>query len=324
MKKLFVTLFALLAVGAASAQSEIIDMFNKGAEAVKAKDFATAITCFEQVIAKGMDSSDDSALTCMETAKKYLPACYLNLGGSAASQKNYDKAIEYLTKAADIAELYGNSSAKLKANNIIAKVYQVQGAEAFNNNDYATAAAVFEKGYAANNRNAEMALNLATCYCELGKFEEGMAIYDNICTFPADKYADFIAKANEKKEFYIYNQVAKLQQANDHDGVIAMADQLQAKSPALAERVRINAYYAKRDYAKVIALEASAVAAQTTDEEKSDIYFYVGAAYNAQYKASGYKNEVICNKAIAALKKVTAGKNVAAAKAALAVLTKKE
>ncbi len=324
MKKLFVTLFALLAVGAASAQSEIIDKFNKGAEAVKAKDYITAIACFEDVIAKGMDSSEESALTCMETAKKYLPACYLNLGGSAASQKNYDKALEYLTKAADIAELYGNSSAKMKANNIIAKVYQVQGAEAFNNKDYAAAAAVFEKGYAANSRNADMALNLATCYCELGKFEEGMAIYESICAMPTDKYADFIAKANEKKEHYIYNQVAKLQQANDHDGVIAMADKLQAKEPALAERVRINAYYAKRDYAKVIALEETAVAAQTTDEEKSDIYFYVGAAYNAQYKASGYKNEAICNKAIAALKKVTAGKNVAAAKAALAVLTKKE
>ena len=78
---------------------------------------------------------------------------------------------------------------------ILAKVYQVQGGEAFNAKDYATAASVFEKGYKANPRNAEMALNLATSYCELGKYDEGMAIYDKICKMPADKYATAIAKA---------------------------------------------------------------------------------------------------------------------------------
>ena len=324
MKKLFVTLFALLAVGAASAQSEIVNKFNEGVNAVKAKDFNTAITCFEDVIVKGMDSGDASALTCMENAKKALPGCYQGIGLAAASQKNYDKAIEYLTKAAETAELYGNSVAMQKAKTVLAKVYQVQGGEAFNNKDYATAATVFEKGYAANPRNAEMALNLATSYCELGKYEEGMAIYNKICAMNAEKYGEFIAKAEANKALYTNNQVAKLQEAKDYDGIIAMAEKLQANSPALAEKLRISAYFEKHDYAKVIALENEAATAQTTDEGKSDIYFYVGAAYNAQYKASGYKNEIICEKAVAALKKVTAGKNVDAAKAALAVLTKKQ
>ena len=66
---------------------------------------------------------------------------------------------------------------------ILAKVYQVQGGEAFNAKDFAAAAAVFEKGYAANPRNTDMALNLATSYCELGKFDEGMAI----CVMPVSK-----------------------------------------------------------------------------------------------------------------------------------------
>jgi tetratricopeptide (TPR) repeat protein len=323
MKKLFVTLFALLAVGAASAQSEIIDQFNKGAAAINAKDYNTAITCFEEVIAKGMDSSDASALTCMETAKKYLPGCYQALGLSAASQKNYDKATEYLTKASEIAELYGNSTAMQKAKSILAKVYQVQGGEAFNNKDYATAATVFEKGYAANPRNAEMALNLATSYCELGKFEEGIAIYDKICEMPADKYAEFIEKAKKNKDIYTNNFVASLQKSGNHNGIIEMADKLQATSPALAEKLRIDAYFSKRDYAKVIAMEEAAVAAQTTEEDKCTIYFYVGAAYNQQYNASGNKNEILREKAVATLKKVTVGPRVTAAKAALTELTKK-
>ena len=320
MKKLFVTMFALLAVGFASAQSEVIAKFNEGATAIQSKNYASAITLFETVIDKGMDSEDSKVLNCVATAKKYLPVCYQGVGLSAASQKNYPKAIEYLTKAAEIAELYGNTPAKQKAMTILAKVYQVQGGEAFNAKDYATAASVFEKGYAANPRNAEMALNLATSYCELGKYDEGMAIYNKICKMPADKYADAIAKAEANKALYTNNKVAKMQQAGDFDGVIAMADKLAATAPALAAKIRIEAYNGKKDFAKVIALGESTAAAQTTEEDKSAIYFLVGAAHNAKYNASGNKDVASREKAIEALKKVTAGASVEAAKAALAGL----
>ena len=322
MKKLFVTMVALLAVGFASAQGEIVTKFNEGAEAVKNKDYNSAIALFETVIDKGVDSEDATVLNCVTTAKKYLPTCYQNVGLAAASQKNYEKAIEYLTKAGEIAELYGNSTAKQKANLVLAKVYQVQGGEAFNAKDYATAASVFEKGYAANPRNTEMALNLATCYCELDKYEEGMAIFEKICQMPADKYADAIAKANEKKAMYTNNKVATFQQAGDYDGVIAMAEKLQATSPALAEKIRIEAYNGKKDYAKVVALGEAAVAAQTNEDDKSTIYFLIGAAYNAQFNASGNKNEAFYNLAVATLKKVTSGPRLEAAKTALADLAK--
>ena len=313
---------AILAVGFASAQSEVIAKFNEGVTALQSKNYTSAITLFETVIDKGMDSEDSKILNCVATAKKYLPTCYQGVGLTAASQKNYPKAIEYLSKAAEVAELYGNTTAKQKANMILAKVYQVQGGEAFNAKDYATAASVFEKGYAANPRNTDMALNLATSYCELGKYDEGMAIYDKICKMPADKYAAAIAKAEANKTLYTNNKVASMQQAGDFDGVIAMAEKLQASAPALAEKIRIEAYNGKKDYAKVIALGETAAAAQTSEEEKSSIYFLVGAAHNAKYNASGNKDAASRESAIAALKKVTAGASVEAAKAALADLEK--
>lgn len=315
-------MFALLAVAAASAQGEVIVKFNEGAAALQSKNYTTAITAFETVIDKGMDSEDPKVTNCVATAKKYLPACYQGVGLTAASQKNYAKAIEYLTKAADTAELYGNTTAKQKANMILAKVYQVQGGEAFNAKDYATAASVFEKGYAANPRNTDMALNYATSLCELGKYDEGMAIYDKICKMPAEKYADAIAKAQANKTLYTNNKVASLQQAGDFDGVIAMADKLAASSPALAEKIRIEAYNGKKDYAKVIALGEATAAAQANDEDKSAIYFLVGAAYNAKYNASNNTDKASMAKAVEYFQKVTAGANVEAAKAALTDLTK--
>ena len=320
MKKLFVSIMAILAVSAVSAQSEVIVKFNEGATALQGKNYASAITLFETVIDKGMDSEDPKILNCVATAKKYLPTCYQGVGLSAASKKDFAKATEYLQKAADIAELYGNTPAKQKANMILAKVYQVQGGEAFNNKDYAAAVAVFEKGYAANPRNTEMALNYATSLCELGKYDEGMAIYDKICKMPAEKYADAIAKAEANKKLYTNNKVASLQQAGDFDGVIAMADKLQATSPALAEKIRLEAYNGKKEYAKVIAAGDTAAAAQTDEEDKSAIYFIVGAAYNAKYNASNNTDKASMAKAIEYFQKVTAGANVEAAKAALEAL----
>lgn len=319
MKKLLLMAVALLTFGAATAQSEVIAKYNEAATAMQSKNFAGAAQLFEQVIDKGVDSEDPKVLSCVTTAKKYLPVCYQRVGIAAASQKNFPKAIEQLQKAAEIAELYGNSTEKNKSNTILAKVYQVQGGEAFNTKDYKTAAEVFAKGYAANPRNTEMALNLAMSYCELGEFQKGMDIYDNICAMNAEKYAAAIAVAKEKKALYTNNEVARLQQAGDHDAIIAMAEKMLAADPAsaLAEKIRLQAYSNKKDYAKVIALGDTAALAQTSDEDKSAVYYMIGAAYNAQYNAGGNKSAALRDKAVAYLQKVMAGANVEAAKAAL-------
>ena len=317
MKKYVLMAAALLAFGLASAQTsnEIVTKYNEGAAAMQAKDFAKAAALLEQVVVEGMDSEDNTVLNCVQTSKKYIPNCYYRLGGNAIKAGNYDEALANFSKSAEKAELYGDSQAKMKANAWVAKVYLVQGGEAFNNKDYATAAEVFAKGYAANPRNTEMALNLAMSYCESGEYEKGMEIYRNICNMPADKYAEAIAKAKENMALYTNNEVAMMQAAGDNDGIIAMADNMLAADPAsaLAEKIRIQAYNNKKDYAKVIELGETAAAAQIDEDDRRDVYFILGAAYNAKEM----KEQAIAN-----LKKVTTGNSVEAAQKALADLTK--
>lgn len=318
MKKLILATIAMLAFGWASAQTssnEVVTKFNEAVTAIQSKDWSKALPLLEQVVSKGIDSEDNTVLNCVQTAKKYIPTGYFMLGGRSFKAQNYDEALKNFTTSAEKAELYGNTSAKNKANTWIAQVYQVKGGEAFNNKDYATAAEVFAKGYAANPRNTDMALNLAMSYCELGEYENGMEIYNNICALPADKYADAIAKANEMKALYTNNEVAKLQGAGDNDAIIAMAEKMLAADPAsaLAEKIRLQAYNNKKDYAKVIELGESAALAQTDEDSRSDVYFILGAAYNAKEMKE---------QAIATLKKVTVGNSVEAAKKALADLTK--
>lgn len=315
MKKLFLTVAALFAVCALWAQDNVIANYNKGAEMLQAKNYAEAAKCFQAVIDEGINSEDSKVLNCVETAKKYLPTCYQGMGTAAAAQSNFDEAIANLTKAAETAELYGNPSAMKKANMILGRVYQVQGGTAFNNKDYAAAAEIFAKGYAADSKNTQMALWLATCYCEMGEYDKGVEVLEDVAAMQGPKFEADAAEATRLIALYTNNEVAKLQAANDYDGIIAMSDKLLAKNPsnALAQKIRLQAYMSKKDYAKVIELGEAAAAAQTDEAEKSDVYFTLGAAYNAKEMKP---------QAIEALKKVVAGDNVEAAKKSVAELSK--
>ena len=114
---------------------------------------------------------------------------------------------------------------------------------------------------------------------------------------------------------YTNNKVAGMQQAGDFDGIITMADAQLEKNPASAlfQKVRLQAYSGKKDYAKVIELGQAAADAQTDEEDRSLMYYVLGAAYNAREMR---------DQAIAAFQKVTAGEAAENARAALAELQK--
>ncbi|MEG1701085.1 MAG: tetratricopeptide repeat protein [Alistipes sp.] len=312
MKKLIVSVIALLASVSLSAQ-DVTALYNEAAAAYGARDFAGAAAIFQKVIDQGMDS--EGAASLVATAKSSLPTCYFMLGGGGMKSKNYEVALKNFIKSADVAELYGDTNQMAKAKGWIAKIYQIQGGDAYNTKDYATAAGIFAKGYAADPDNTGMALNLAMSYCELGEYAQGMEVYEAIAAKTHPKYAEDAAKANEMITFYTNNEVAKLQAANNFDGIIAMADALLAKNPtsALAQNVRLQAFANKKDYAKVIELGEGAAAAQVDAADKSLMYYLLGAAYNAKEMKP---------QAIAAFQKVTAGAAAANAKTALSELSK--
>jgi hypothetical protein len=315
MKKWILTAAALFAVCSLFAQQSVTDVYNNAAKAYGEKEFAAAAEGFLKVIDEGSVSDDPDAAQLVVNAKKNVPICYYMMGGMALKRQQYDQSLQNFTKSAEYAELYGDVNAQNKANEWVARIYQIEGGEAFNNKDYAAAAEVFAKGYAANPKNTEMAIWLATCYCELGEYDKGMRIFESVAAMTHPKYADDVQKAKELMALYTNNEVARLQAAGDYDGIIAMADRLLAENAesALAQKIRLQAYFGKKDYAKVIDLADAAAAAQTDEEDRSDIYFTLGAAYNAREMKP---------QAIAALRKVVAGPNVNAAKASIAELSK--
>jgi tetratricopeptide (TPR) repeat protein len=315
MKKLFLTVVALLGATTLFAQTDIVATFQQGAANAKSGNLEEAIEQLNTVIDEyyNLDEPDANQEKAFAMAKSYIVKCYNMLGGRAYNAKDYDTAVEYFTSAADNAELFDNIAEANKNRQFVGKCYEAKGATAFNEGDYATAIEVFSKGYAADKRNTAMALNLAESYFKSDMYQEGMKICSEIAALNADKFGEAIAEANAKMNMYTNNEVAKLQMANDYDGIIAMAEQL--PDAAMAQKVIMQAYYGKKDFAKMIEHAAVALEAQTTDEGRSDINYLLGVAYN---------EKEMFDQAIAAMKKVTAGNNVANAQAVITALTPAE
>lgn len=309
------TVVALLGATSLFAQTDIVALFQQGLGNAKAGNYTEAIEQFQSVIDASWDVEEPDAnqLKAIAGSKKFIVTCYNKMGVAAVNAQDYETAIANFQQAADTALLYEDMAAHNKNNTMIGQVYEVQGASAFNSEDYATAIAVFEKGYAADPRNTGMALNLAESYFRSEKYQDGMRICTKIAAMNPDKFAEAIAEAQAKMDMYTNNEVAKLQMANDYDGIIAMAAELE--DVALAAKITLQAYYGKKDFNKMIELAESAIAAQTTDEGRSDIYYLLGVAYNEKEQFDA---------AIAAMKNVTAGANVANAQAVINALTAAE
>ena len=321
MKKILFLVAALMGFTFASAQS-VVDNYNQSVQALQGKDYAKAIELLENVIADGDGEEDEAILGCVENAKKNLPAAYQGMGlrCAAAAMKlqkpeekdaKFAEALSFLTKAQAKAKAYNQTRALATALAAAGKVYQAQGGGYYNSGNFAKAIEVFSKGYAADKRNTDIAMMLAESYFKSDKYNEGVQVCSEVAALPSPKYDAAKAKAQATMNQYTNNKIAAMQQANDFDGIIAMSETLEDK--ALAQKVAVQAYLLKKDYDKVIELGEAAAEAQADEADKSSVYFQLGTAYNSKEKKE---------QAIAALKKVTAGPSVEAAKAALAELTK--
>jgi tetratricopeptide (TPR) repeat protein len=319
MNKIKITLaaFAIIAATALSAQSltDVNTKFTEAAAAMTAKDFAKAIALFDQVINEG--GTVEGAEELVSGAQKYLPQAIFRYGGSEFQKGNLDEALAQFSKAATVAEQYGEVGVLNSARTWIGRTVLKQGADAFNNKDYATAAAIFEKGYQGNPNDTDVALNLAMSYSEMGDSIKGNAVYKNIIALDGENSRFKEAVERAKKEFTNYNLIwaSASVQEKDYEGALHAVDNILAVLPVSPEAtmLRLQTYNTMKNYAKMIELGDATVAAQTTDEMKSAANFLVGVAY---------QNTENYAKATEYYKKVTIGNDVEMAKTQIAELAK--
>ena len=321
MRKIVLLAVALMGFTAAFAQTDVLAVAQEANDALGAKNYAKAAELLEQVIAGGAESEDEAILEQVNSAKKNLPIAYFRVGQSAASaaQKltdaaaqsaKYDEAIVALDKAIETGSSYKVVAAVNNAKKMKGMVYNAQAAAPFNAGEYEKAAEFFAKAYEADKTSNSAALNLAESYFKMDKYAEGVKVCSEVAALPAGQKNDAaIAQAKAKITQYTNNKIAALQQANDFDGIIAMAETIE--NQALAQKLMVQAYFLKKDYDKVIEIGEAAAELQTEPADQSAVYFNLASSYNAKENKA---------KAIETFKKVTAEPYATPAKEAAAAL----
>jgi tetratricopeptide (TPR) repeat protein len=311
----FLLAAAALVVAASASAQDINAKYAQAAEAAKARNYAVAVPLFEQVIAEG--ANIEGAESLVSGAKQALPAAVFQMGGAAFQGGKHDEALASFTKAAELAEAYGNATVLNNANTWISRTVQAQGASAFNAKDFATAAAIFQKGYDANPKDTAVGIHLAMSYSGLKDFAKSAPIYKNIIELAAadSRFEADAVKARENWSLDVLEQATASAKAGEFQAAADATEELLAVVPndAAVALTRIQAYNSLKNYAKIAELGESAAAAQTTPEATSDVWYFVGAAYQNQQNPA---------KAIEAYRNVTAGDNVASAKAQITELQK--
>lgn len=318
MKFVLAAIFAVAAAGTLFAQTPLAEVnlkFTEAASAMQAKDFVKASTLFEKVIDEGLDTAGAEAL--VAGAKKYLPQAIFMMGGAATQQGKLDEALGHFTKASELAELYGEVAVLNNARTWIGRTVIAQGANAFNNKDYATAAAIFQKGYDGNPNDMQVALYLAQSYSGLKEYDKSCEIYKNIIKLDGRdaRFDEAVAKAKENFRLDNLERASEAAKGGDFQGAVDAMDVMLEVMPedADAHMTRLQAYNSLKNYAKMIEIGDAAIAAQTDDAQRSNANYFVGIAYNNTENAA---------RAIQYLTKVTAGPNAAAAKAMIPELQK--
>lgn len=317
MKKVFLAVVALFAIGSISAQTaeDVTAKFNEAASLMNAKDFVGAVAALNEVVSMSADVEGTEATA--EQAQTYIPTCYFQAGLKQAQSQQLDEALVNFQNAAETAELYSNPKIMRNAKTMIARVYTMKGGSAFNSGDYAAAAEVFAKGFEADPNNTKLGLNLAKSYYELGKFDEAVAVHKSILAQTLPRFEADKAQAKVDMTYYFTKNIAEMQQAEevDNEAILALVEKWVAADATdpVANKMLVSQLLTVKNYDKVIELAEAVAAMQTDEAEKSEVYYSLGMAHNAKEQKA---------EAIAALKKVTTGNAVAAAKAAVAELSK--
>ncbi len=308
-----VALAAAMTVLGASAQTveEVDAKWKEAGTLINAKKFVEAIPVMEEAIKLGQAVGADAAEITTE-AQKMLPKLYLQKGVGAVRAKQMDQAIAALEKAGNLADLQGDMMTMRQAGRLVSNIYMAVGIESFNTKNYTKALESFSKGLEQDPDNIQLAYFTAKSHAEMGQLEQAMGLYKQVIDAGAENSKFAKPAADAKADMANYMLVAASEAAKAGD-----IEKVQTYVAAIPENADANLLLIQtannlKKYDVVIAKGAEAYAAQTDAEKKSDVAFLVGVAY--QNKGNNAK-------AAEWLRKVTAGANVAAAKALLADVT---
>ncbi len=298
---IFSILFSFFNLAYSQTQQEAVDALKKGMQLKENGNLEQAIKYVEESLTI-TDSLGPEAEELKIKAGLQISKLYFDYGVDLARQKEYDKAIDKLSKAEETAIEYNRPGIKQKAKNIKAKLYRIKGVKSYSEGNYDEAIQYYDKAIASDSNYAKAYFYKALVYNKQNKETEFINVLDkSIKVAKEQDDTETLEKANKIAKNHYYNKGVKAKKATNYDQA------LESFNKSVEYQKYEQGYYLiglinneLKQYDK--ALEALNKGLELASGEGSDIvskfYFEKGRAYQ------GKNNKT---EACAAYKKVSSG-----------------
>lgn len=181
MKKIVMLIAAAaMTVSVAFAQdiNAVTDIYNNGAMELEMGNKESALNYFQSALTEA-EALGEAGAEIIANCQMMIPAVMISLANDFIEADNLDAAMEWLTKAEEAANAYGDTDNAAKANEKKEQVLMKKAAELLKAKDYANAIVVYEQIMAADPTNGRAALQMGQAYNASGdqvKAEEAFNI----------------------------------------------------------------------------------------------------------------------------------------------------
>ena len=171
---------AAMTVSVAFAQdiNAVTDIYNNGAMELEMGNKESALNYFQSALTEA-EALGEAGAEIIANCQMMIPAVMISLANDFIEADNLDAAMEWLTKAEEAANAYGDTDNAAKANEKKEQVLMKKAAELLKAKDYANAIVVYEQIMAADPTNGRAALQMGQAYNASGdqvKAEEAFNI----------------------------------------------------------------------------------------------------------------------------------------------------
>lgn len=303
-KILSAALMAIVSLAAtAQTPDEVVAKYNEAGTKMQARDFAGALTLFEEVVTMGDALGAEAPEVVQEAKSKHLPMLYVANAQAQAKAENFDEAVMLLEKAmASDNETWAGNAKKLAG-----QVYNAAAGKEWNAENFVKAAELYAKAREVNPADANAAVQLAESYGKAKEYDKSFELFRELIAAGGDNEATLKGRMG----FYMLLNANDLRANDKAKAIEILTEAVELDNNPVAWELLMNTAFETNNYDKLIELGERAAAAQTDAVKKSNVYSQVGFAYEKKGNTA---------KAIEAYRKVTAGPNAANAKAQVTAL----
>lgn len=282
------------------------EAFNDGNQAIKAKDYAGAVSYYESSLDECQMVGADAAELQGKVEAQLTKAYYYN-AQTLYKKKKFDAAVEEFNKAIKAADVSGDTKTKGKAQNFIPKVYSSEGMGLVKAKDYDGAIAIFNKAFEVKENCVNAYYGAGLAYKGKGDIDVAAENFDKAIEFGATnpKAEKTVNKAKSAGSNMMESNAAKELQIEHTQQAIDYLNKGLEYGPGSANTYYLLAlaYNKHNKYDDAITAATTGLGLEGVDA--NNINFELAKAYEAKGDATN---------ACATYKKVTGGPNVEAAK----------